>query len=65
VVLLTEPDKVPLTIQNVASEITLNRLIYEPILQALSDYQPHTLVDLAATLAHRNLNLSQVIDSGP
>ncbi|MDR6584848.1 SAM-dependent methyltransferase [Herbaspirillum sp. BH-1] len=63
VVLLTEPDKVPLTIQNVASEITLNRLIYEPILQALSDYQPHTLVDLAATLAHRNLNLSQVIDS--
>lgn len=63
VVLLTEPDKVPLTIQNVAAEITLNRLIYEPILQALSDYQPHTLVDLAASLAHRNLNLSQVIDS--
>nr|WP_198983873.1 methyltransferase regulatory domain-containing protein [Herbaspirillum sp. ASV7] len=63
VVLLTEPDKVPLTIQNVASEITLNRLIYEPILQALSDYQPHTLVDLAASLAHRNLNLSQVLDS--
>ncbi|KAF1037435.1 MAG: putative protein RP789 [Herbaspirillum frisingense] len=63
VVLLTEPDKVPLTIQNVASEITLNRLIYEPILQALSDYQPHTLVDLAASLTHRNLNLSQVIDS--
>lgn len=62
-VLLTEPDKVSLTIQNVASEITLNRLIYEPILQALSDYQPHTLVDLAASLAHRNLNLSQVIDS--
>ena len=63
VVLLTEPDKVPLTIQNVAAEITLNRLIYEPILQALSDYQPHTRVDLAASLAHRNLNLSQVIDS--
>ncbi|MET3431725.1 SAM-dependent methyltransferase [Herbaspirillum seropedicae] len=63
VILLTEPDKVPLTIQNVASEITLNRLIYEPILQALSDYQPHTLVDLAASLAHRNLNLAQVLDS--
>jgi SAM-dependent methyltransferase len=63
IVLLTEPDKVPLTVQNVASEITLNRLIYEPILQALGDGQPHTLVDLAASLAHRNLNLSQVLDS--
>ena len=63
IVLLTEPDKVPLTIQNVASEITLNRLIYEPILQMLGDYRPHTLVDLAAALAHRNLNLSQVLDS--
>ncbi|MCA1324270.1 methyltransferase regulatory domain-containing protein [Herbaspirillum sp. alder98] len=63
IVLLTEPDKVPLTVHNVASEITLNRLIYEPILQALGDYRPHTLVDLAASLAHRNLNLQQVIDS--
>lgn len=63
IVLLTEPDKVPLTIQNVASEITLNRLIYEPILEALGDFQPHTLVDLAASLAHRNLNLGQIIDS--
>lgn len=63
IVLLTPPDKVPLTIQNVASEITLNRLIYDPILQVLGDYRPHTLVDLAASLAHRNINLQQVIDS--
>ena len=63
VVLLTAAEQVPLTVEHVASEITLNRLIYGPILDVLADCQPHTLAQIAAAVSVRNLTFGQVCES--
>ncbi|MFL9924537.1 class I SAM-dependent methyltransferase [Herbaspirillum lusitanum] len=63
VVLLTDPAQVPLTLQNAASEITLNRQVYEPIMQAMSDHRPHMLAQLADSLAASKLTPVQIVDS--
>jgi len=50
-------------VEHVASEITLNRLIYGPILEVLADFRPHTLAQIAAAVSARNLTFGQVRES--
>ena len=63
VVLLTAAEKIPMTLKTVATEITLNVHIYGPIIEVLSDLQAHSLGQIAALVAHRNIGLQQVLDS--
>ena len=63
VVLLTAPAQIPMTLKTVATEITLNAHIYGPIIAVLSDLQAHSLGQIAAQVASRNISLQQVLDS--
>ena len=63
VVLLNHPDKIPMMLKTVATEITLNPHIYGPIIEELSDMQPHSLGAITGVVGSRNLGLQQVVDA--
>ncbi|WP_034303368.1 class I SAM-dependent methyltransferase [Herbaspirillum sp. RV1423] len=63
VVLLNTPGKIPMTQKTVSAEITLNRHIYDPIIDVLADLQPHSLGEIAGIVGSRNLGLQQVLEA--
>ena len=52
-----------MTMKTVSTEIVLNRLIYDPVIDVLSDLQPHSLGEIAGIVGSRNVGLRQVLDA--
>jgi len=63
VVLLSTPGQIPSTFKTVATEVTLNQHIYDPIITVLADLQVHTLGQIAGLVGSRNIGLQQVLDA--
>lgn len=53
VVLTTPYARIPLTVCGSLGEATMSEAVYAPVLEALSDYRPHSLGELERTLTHR------------
>ena len=63
VVLTTAQPDLNLVAKGVLGEATLNAPVYQPILNALADHQPHTLGELEARLAGQGIKFAQLLEA--
>jgi hypothetical protein len=63
VILITSTDNVLLKINGNVGEVNLQKAVYGPILDALSDYQAKTLGELEQLLRNKGVNFAQIVQA--
>ncbi|MCS0597289.1 methyltransferase regulatory domain-containing protein [Massilia agri] len=63
VILVTPPDQVKLQANGPLGSATLKEEIYCPILDVLTDHQPHSLSDIEKAVAGKGLQLAHVVEA--
>jgi len=63
VMLIQPPDKIELKIVGALGEATLHETIYRPVIDALADYRPRTIGELADTLASAEITFPLLLQS--
>lgn len=63
VVLTTPPDYVKFKVSGALGELTLAENLIKPLLELMSNYGSHRIIDLEYELAKSGINFSQLIDS--
>lgn len=63
IILTTQRSNIVLEIQSARGQVNLNETIYNPIIDALSDHDVHTIGDLEKSLQNQGISLTQIVQA--